>query len=545
MVRIPGIQVERAFSSVNAVNKMIERPYHLILACGRDLVTWNVRETAKRTGAAFLYVDITPLDTMKNRQGYLRDATLVMEDEESSTKYNLSGFRSRNDLYSAASGYISRYVREHFLSQDRKLENLELFEVLDGCQIGIVVFSGREIRKLNPFMTQILGYSGITPGGIEFPDLFCSPAEYMEFSRIVFRGKSENGWHSIVHHLATREGKKVLCTIRVRRFDGYDPMKGHLMLVERMNEMDRECEDAREIFPSKWVHSESFEKVITRVTGIVITTDDEGTITHANTRAIEIFGYREGEVIGRNLIGTIVPENSRYAGEMIAMINDPVFCSDGFTVHAFENTKKSGEKFWVAWKILPLVDTGGKISGMLCLGEDITGYESGESRQIRAEPWKYSVIKGTRVKEEVFDAVFHLCVEISREGREGHSIGTSFVIGDTDTVMNHSRACTINSFAGQDGEKRLITNPDNAEIIKGLAMMDGAFVIREDGFIEASGRHFIIDNLKLKIQDGYGTRHSSVAGICQMTNAIGFVVSSSGGKISILKDGLIKKSFVV
>ena len=76
-------------------------------------------------------------------------------------------------------------------------------------------------------------------------------------------------------------------------------------------------------------------------------------------------------------------------------------------------------------------------------------------------------------------------------------------------------------------------------------MLDGAFVIREDGFIEASGRHFIIDSNKLKILEGYGTRHSSVAGISQMTNAIGFVVSSSGGKISIMKDGLIKKSFVV
>jgi DNA integrity scanning protein DisA with diadenylate cyclase activity len=82
-------------------------------------------------------------------------------------------------------------------------------------------------------------------------------------------------------------------------------------------------------------------------------------------------------------------------------------------------------------------------------------------------------------------------------------------------------------------------------VIKGLAQMDGAFVIREDGYIEASGRHFIIDNVVLKIPNGYGTRHSSVAGITQMTNAIGFVVSSSGGKISIMKNGEIKKAFVI
>ncbi len=380
---------------------------------------------------------------------------------------------------------------------------------------------------------------------MELPDLFCSPGDYMEFSRTIFRGKKDTGSHCTSHRLATKDGKGVFCTIRVRRLDGFDPMKGHLMIVERTGAREGECEDTGQVFPSDWVRSGSFEEVIARVTGIVITTDDAGMITHANSRASEVFGYRAGEVVGKNLIGTIVPEHSRYAGEMIAMINDPVFCRDGYAVHAFENTKKSGEKFWVAWKILPLIDTERKLSGMLCLGEDITGQGPGESRLIRADPWKYSVLKGTRVNEEVFDSVFHLCVEISRDGHEAHRIGTSFVIGDTDSVMAHSRACTINSFAGQERERRLITNPDNAEIIKGLAMMDGAFVIREDGFIEASGRHFIIDNLKLKIPEGYGTRHSSVAGISQMTDAIGFVVSQSGGKISIMKDGLIKKSFVV
>lgn len=545
LVRVPGIQVERAFSPVNAVNKMAERPYHLVLACGREQVTRKVRDTAKITGATLLCVDITPVETMKNRQGYIRDSTLVIETRESSTECNLSGFRNRNDLYSAASGYITRYVREHFLSQEQERENMEIFDVLEGSQIGIAVFTGREIRKINLHLADLLGYSEASARTMELPDLFCTPGDYQEFSRTIFKGQKQAGWHCAVHHLATKDGKEVLCTIRVRRLDGFDPMKGYLMIVEQKDGMDREREEPGQVFPSEWVRSGSFEEVIARVQGIVITTDDEGTITHANSRALETFGYQAGEVIGRNLIGTIVPKHSRYAGEMIAMINDPVFCRDGYAVHAFENTKKSGEKFWIAWKILPLIDTGQKLSGMLCLGEDITGQGTGESRQIRADPWKYSVLKGTRVKEEVFDSVFHLCVEISREGREGHPVGTSFVLGDTGTVMAHSRACTINSFAGQDREDRLITNPDNGEIIKGLAMMDGAFVIREDGFIEASGRHFIIDNQKLKIPEGYGTRHSSVAGISQMTNTIGFVVSSSGGKISIMKDGLIKKSFVV
>jgi DNA integrity scanning protein DisA with diadenylate cyclase activity len=261
--------------------------------------------------------------------------------------------------------------------------------------------------------------------------------------------------------------------------------------------------------------------------------------------ALTTFDFQPGEMTGKNLVGTIVPERSRYAQQMVAMINDPVFCRDGYAIHAFENTRKTGEKLWIAWKILALRDTGDRIAGMLLLGEDITEHAAGKPGRIRSDPWKSQVLAGTRIQENVFDAVFHLCIEISREGREGHVVGTSFVIGDTRNVMEHSRPCTINSFEGQPSEKRQVTNPENAEVIKGLAQMDGAFVIREDGYIEASGRHFIIDNQVLKIPDGYGTRHSSVAGITQMTNAIGFVVSATAGKISVMKNGEIKKALVV
>jgi diadenylate cyclase len=82
------------------------------------------------------------------------------------------------------------------------------------------------------------------------------------------------------------------------------------------------------------------------------------------------------------------------------------------------------------------------------------------------------------VQENVFDTVFHLCLEIYREGREGHVVGTAFVIGDTPNVMEYSQLCTINSFEGPTREKLQISNPKDAEMIKGLAQMDGAFVIR-------------------------------------------------------------------
>ncbi|WP_250545247.1 diadenylate cyclase [Methanospirillum purgamenti] len=41
----------------------------------------------------------------------------------------------------------------------------------------------------------------------------------------------------------------------------------------------------------------------------------------------------------------------------------------------------------------------------------------------------------------------------------------------------------------------MITNPDMRENIKELSLLDGAFVIREDGTVEAAGRYISIDTI--------------------------------------------------
>ncbi|MFY9801066.1 MAG: diadenylate cyclase [Methanoregula sp.] len=545
LIQTRRFKIDRAFSPVNAVNKIKERGYDLVLMCGTEPGNTKVQDAVKSSGALFLSVDIVPGRPQKNRGGILGAANLAIEDLHNSIGYNLSGFKNENELFNAASGHVVRYISEHFESQALNVRNLQLFEALEGSRMGVAIASGRKLQKINRHLAELLGYNPEAIPALEVPDLFCSQDEYRKFASTMSRDKNEAGWHCSAHKLVTRNGTGIPCTIMVRRLDGFDPLKGHLMIVEKIQDPGLSVQDFRQVMTSENIHSVAFEEIIAELPGIVITTDNEGIITHANATALAAFGYQPGEMTGRNLVGTIVPEHSRYAKLTIAMINDPVFCREGYAIHAFENTKKTGETIWIAWKILALRDSGENISGMLLLGEDITEHAAGKPGLIRADPWKYQILAGTRVGENVFDAVFHLCLEISREGREGHVVGTSFVIGDTPHVMEHSRPCTINSFEGQAKEKRQITNPEIAEVIKGLAQMDGAFVIREDGYIEASGRHFIIDNQSSNISEGYGTRHTSVAGITRMTNAIGFVVSSSGGKISIMKNGEIKKTFVV
>jgi transitional endoplasmic reticulum ATPase len=158
------------------------------------------------------------------------------------------------------------------------------------------------------------------------------------------------------------------------------------------------------------------------------------------------------------------------------------------------------------------------------------------------DPGTEQIIAGTNITDNVFKAVYSIAAEISRDGREGKSVGTSFLIGDEKNVLSKSRQLILNPFEGHKPDERQITDNELKENIKELAQLDGAFVISDDGLIEAAGRYITVDASGVKLPKGMGTRHSSTASITQVTKAVGLVVSQSGGTITIFKDGKIVTS---
>jgi DNA integrity scanning protein DisA with diadenylate cyclase activity len=111
--------------------------------------------------------------------------------------------------------------------------------------------------------------------------------------------------------------------------------------------------------------------------------------------------------------------------------------------------------------------------------------------------------------------------------------------------MGKSRQISLNAFEGQKPESRLITNHDIKENIKEFAQLDGAFVIDGNGYIQAQSRYITVDTSNVTLPKGMGTRHNSVAAMTQVTNAVGIVVSQSGGGLTIFKNGIILKKITI
>jgi len=146
---------------------------------------------------------------------------------------------------------------------------------------------------------------------------------------------------------------------------------------------------------------------------------------------------------------------------------------------------------------------------------------------------------GESIKHEVFEGVLSLAVELANEGREGKAIGTIFVLGDHDKVLQLSRQLIFNPFRGYPEEERNILDPTLRETIKEFSALDGAFVIREDGVVITAGRHLSTALEEEDLPRGLGSRHVAAAGITHVTDAIAIVISESTGVVRIFKSGQI------
>jgi diadenylate cyclase len=143
----------------------------------------------------------------------------------------------------------------------------------------------------------------------------------------------------------------------------------------------------------------------------------------------------------------------------------------------------------------------------------------------------------TQVPLETLRAVVDLAVEIGREGREGHPVGTMFVVGDTRKVLTMTRPMNFNPFRGYSPEERDIRNAIVREQIKDIAQLEGAIIVRRDGVAVAAAMRIEAPDRGFTLSKGLGTRHAAAAAISKSTKAIAVTVSQSSGTVRLFQNG--------
>lgn len=141
------------------------------------------------------------------------------------------------------------------------------------------------------------------------------------------------------------------------------------------------------------------------------------------------------------------------------------------------------------------------------------------------------------VRPDVVERVLAIATELAVEGREGKPVGCLFVLGDTSRVRQYIKPLVLNPFFGYKEEDKNILNPFMDETVKELSTIDGAFIIRGDGVLEAAGSLIHAPDYEHNLPSGLGSRHAAAASITRATESLSIVVSGSTGQVTLFRRG--------
>ena len=138
-----------------------------------------------------------------------------------------------------------------------------------------------------------------------------------------------------------------------------------------------------------------YRELVQNTNSIVLRMDINGCITFFNEFAQKFFGYTKDEILGKNVVGTIVPETDTSYRDLKAMIKDIIQNPDLYTINENENIRGNGERVWILWTNKGAFDKDGNISEILCIGNDITEHKKTEEALYKSQQEFASLFKSS------------------------------------------------------------------------------------------------------------------------------------------------------
>ena len=235
---------------------------------------------------------------------------------------------------------------------------------------------GRFLR-LNPQWPKTLGYDLSELEGRQYLD-FVHPGD-LEHTRAAMRDLAQQ--------------RTVICfTNRYRCRDGSyrwiewcsSPAGERVYAAARDITERKQAEEFRKQQERELRESErKYRELVENANSIIVRWNPQGNITFLNEFGQKFFGYRESEILGRNVVGTLVPETETTGRELRPLMEliraDPA----AFEQNINENQLRDGRRVWIAWTNKAVLDAEGNPLEVLSIGTDITERKRAEEEQAK------------------------------------------------------------------------------------------------------------------------------------------------------------------
>ncbi|MGE4554242.1 MAG: PAS domain S-box protein, partial [Desulfovibrionaceae bacterium] len=96
----------------------------------------------------------------------------------------------------------------------------------------------------------------------------------------------------------------------------------------------------------------------------------DGTLLSINRFGERFFGWRESELAGRSVVGTITPRRDSRGRDLGLMWDALLLDPEGHRHNENENVRRDGARVWMRWTNHAVRNAAGEVEAILCMGED-------------------------------------------------------------------------------------------------------------------------------------------------------------------------------
>ena len=115
-----------------------------------------------------------------------------------------------------------------------------------------------------------------------------------------------------------------------------------------------------------------YRELVELANSIILRWDPDGRITFLNEFGQRFFGYTAAELVGRQVIGTIVPRTDHSGRDLQELMERVRANPESFDENINENMRRNGERVLIAWTNRVVLDIDGNLREILSVGTDVT-----------------------------------------------------------------------------------------------------------------------------------------------------------------------------
>ena len=207
-----------------------------------------------------------------------------------------------------------------------------------------------------------------------------------------------------------------------------------------------------------------YRELVMLANSIILRWTRDGRITFLNEFGRRFFGYSEAEIIGRDLVGSIVPPIERSGRDLRHLMREIRKAPQQYERNINENIRCNGQRVWIDWTNKVVLDDEGEVKEILSIGSDITARIEAEEqiRRLNEDLKKHAQVLEHRVAERTAQLM------VAKERAESaDQLKSAFL-----ATMSHELRTPLNSIIGFTGILlQELAGPLNAEQKKQLSMV--------------------------------------------------------------------------